>query len=85
MFARKASRDKIKPPTPSCVRNHLSGRSHGSRRTTSRICGIVQIACLRARDTLLRVFEHAGILFSATESNLNINELILEMPNDGAA
>jgi len=47
--------------------------------------GIFQIASLRARDTLLRVFDHAGILFSATESNLNINELILEMPNDGAA
>jgi len=47
--------------------------------------GIFQIACLRARDTLLHVFEHTGIFFSATESNLNINELILEMPNDGAA
>ena len=47
--------------------------------------GIFQIACLRARDTLLRVFEHARIFFSAAESSLNINELILEMPNDEVA
>lgn len=51
----------------------------------ARSVGIVQTACQHARDTLLRVFEHAGLFFSATESNLNINEPILEMPNDGAA